>query len=441
MKKLRFIFVFVLLLQISAAGFSQGRFGKDSAECVKYLGFYKDSYKQGNYAEAAPNWRAAMKYCPPASSHDMLFQGIRILKYYIENPSVTPQRKKELLDSIAMLYEMRKEYFPRYTVAAQINKTYDMEAYGADEKTVLAEVNKSIEVAGNDVDPGLLVVGLQKLINIYKQNPLGADDVMNFYSKGTPIFDAQIASTDEKTKNHALGAKADFENLFANSGVASCENIVALYTPTFEANKGDKDYVSRVVYLLEKANCNKEDLFLKAVESLNIMDPSARTSYYLYKLYLAKDDNKSAIKFLQEAVDNPKVTESEAADYLLEMSQVYLKLMNSPIKAVESAKLAAAKNPSLTGKAYMIIATVWAANKCGGNEIESRAHFWVAVDYLSKAKNADPSLADEADKLIASYRSYFPLQEEAFMFDVLDGNAYTVSCGGLRETTTVRTRK
>jgi hypothetical protein len=60
---------------------------------------------------------------------------------------------------------------------------------------------------------------------------------------------------------------------------------------------------------------------------------------------------------------------------------------------------------------------------------------------MIKAKNADPSLASEADIHISSYRKYYPMQADAFMYDIVDGDSFSISCGGLRETTTVRTQK
>ena len=60
---------------------------------------------------------------------------------------------------------------------------------------------------------------------------------------------------------------------------------------------------------------------------------------------------------------------------------------------------------------------------------------------MRKAKEADPSLESEANNLIAQYSRYFPNSADAFMYDVVDGNAYTVSCGGMREATRVRTSK
>ena len=60
---------------------------------------------------------------------------------------------------------------------------------------------------------------------------------------------------------------------------------------------------------------------------------------------------------------------------------------------------------------------------------------------MTKAKNADATLAEEADSHISQYKSYYPQTAEAFMYDITDGQSYTVSCGGMRATTTVRTQK
>ena len=80
-------------------------------------------------------------------------------------------------------------------------------------------------------------------------------------------------------------------------------------------------------------------------------------------------------------------------------------------------------------------------HRSSGNDIEQRAKYWVACDFMNKAKAADESLAEDANNLIRQYAAYFPQTAEAFMYDVTDGQSYTVSCGGMRATTTVRTQK
>ena len=72
MKKMQVYFTLVvaLLLGISVSANAQGKYGKDSADCVSHLNFYKDYLKQGNINEAAAQWRGALKFCPPTASQN-----------------------------------------------------------------------------------------------------------------------------------------------------------------------------------------------------------------------------------------------------------------------------------------------------------------------------------------------------------------------------------
>jgi hypothetical protein len=115
--------------------------------------------------------------------------------------------------------------------------------------------------------------------------------------------------------------------------------------------------------------------------------------------------------------------------------------MGRSASAIEAAKKSAELNEANSGKAYLLIGTIWGSQKCSGNEVEVRAPYWVAVDYMIKARNADPSLTEETNNLCAQYRKYFPQQADAFMYDIIDGASYTVSCSGMRENTIVRTQK
>ena len=59
---------------------------------------------------------------------------------------------------------------------------------------------------------------------------------------------------------------------------------------------------------------------------------------------------------------------------------------------------------------------------------------------MIKAKNADASLTEAANKAIGQYSAYYPPTADAFMYNISPGQGYTVSCGGMRASTTVRTR-
>lgn len=437
MKKLSVLLLFVIFAFTSNA-IAQGKFGKDSVECVRSLSFYNDYMKQGNLNEAAPLWRDAMKYCPPGLRQTIYVDGQKIYRFLIEKYQSNSELKNKLVDSLLMMYDLRTQYFPKYAQSAQTNKVIDIVNFkGSDNKLVFDALMENINTFSGNAEPSLMVLAMQRASTLFNDKVIDAERVLALYSKLSPLIEAQVQA------NHpdAIQAKKDIDNLFAVSGVASCENITTLFTPKFNADPNNKELVSGIVKLLNQGGCFQEPLFLKAVESMHRMEPSYYTAYYLYKLYSIKESHSQAVKSLQEAIDDPASAAKEDAQMLYELGSYYLAKMENLSMAANAARQIVENDPSMAGKAYMLMGSVWASSRCAGNEIESRAKWWVAVDYYTRAKNADPSLAEDADRLISTYRQYFPLQEEAFMYDIVDGNSFTATCSGMRENTVVRTRK
>ena len=436
MKKLAVV-ISILVLGVSA--FGQGKFGKDSAECIKYLSYYSEYLKQNNFADAAPCWRQAMSLCPPTANQNLLINGTKILRHEIAINAKDKERCQQLIDSLLMLSDIRAQYYPKYAAKAMDNKAIDIQKYlKNDKESCYAKVGEILDNIKEKCSPSVYVNHFQTAVLLYKEGKLTADDIMNLYTK---ISEYMCASSNKDIAS----AKASVEQLLADSGVASCEKLVELYAPKYDASSNDKDVMTNMVTMLSKSECFDTDLYLKAVESLNKLDPSAKSAYFLYKLYSSRDKNEDAATALSNAIGQLDKNNPEEAklvsEYSMELATFYFKKLGSGAKAVEVAKSVIAMDPAQAGKAYLLIGTVWGSAKCGGNEVESRAHFWVAVDYMKKAKDADETLAEDANKLIGQYSRYFPQQAEAFMYDVIDGNSYTVSCNGMRESTIVRTLK
>ena len=437
MKTVRILFSITLFSFIALSGYSQG-LASASPECQRSVSFYNDYMKQGNYAEAAPLWRDAFKYCPPGIRQGIYVDGQKIFKYFIEKNKTNPNVKNALIDSLFMMFDLRVQHFPTHAASAATFKVYDVLEYmGDNDEKVMEAVNNAIEVSGLAVEPGILVIAMDRTTKMFAKEKLDAEKVLETYSKLTPIIDGLIAAK----KPDAEQAKKDIDNLFAVSGVASCKNIVDLFTPRFNANPTDKALISTIVKLLSDGECTSEELFLKSVQALHSLEPSFQSAYYLYKLHAANNDHANAIKLLLEAIESDQSTDEQDASMLIELSNYYMQKMENILKAAEYARLAMQKSSAVSGRANLIIGLVWGSLRCTGNDVETRAKYWVAVDYLIRARNADPSLAEEANRYISSYSQYFPAQEESFMYDIIDGASYTVSCGGMRESTTVRTRK
>ena len=187
--------------------------------------------------------------------------------------------------------------------------------------------------------------------------------------------------------------------------------------------------------------CLKSELFLSALTSLHQIEPSYTSSYFLFKLNASKDNTEEAIKFLEEAIASEESDNVKDAEHYMELAAYNFKNGNQA-KAVAAAKAAVEKDAATQGgKANILMANIWAGQRCTANDMDNRAKYWVAVDFCNKAKQLDPSVAEEANSLIAQYRQYFPKTEDAFMYDLTDGKSYSISCGGMNATTTVRTQK
>lgn len=439
MKKLSYTILTVVMLLSVTSLFAQGKYGADSANCVKYLNFYRDYYRQNNYQDAAGLWRKAMESCPPTASQNMLIHGRQIMTYLINTYQGAPEGKQALIDSLLMISDIRAQYYPSRKLVAMENKAFDMVTYEpADNKEVLSVLDEIITMSGNEVNPDLLVARMDRARQLYELNLVSDEEVLNTYSKYAPVLDELVTNdpSDENKQRQQV-----FDNAFIVSGVANCNNLIKVFQPRFDANPNDLALVKSIATLLSDANCVDSTLFLQAVNAMHKLEPSFNSARLLYRLHASKEEHDLAIKFLQEAIDDTASTAKDDADMLMEMASYQFKNMNSPAAAIASAKKAVELDESVAGKANLLIGTIWYNAPCSGNEIEQRAKFWVATDYLQKAKNLDSSLAAEADELIRNCRIYYPSTEDAFMYDLTDGNSYTVSCSGMSATTTVRTQK
>jgi len=448
MKRIVVFLSVAVLMAASVSASAQGKYGRDSAECVKYLSFYQQYMKQKNIKEASPLWRKAISLCPPTASQNMLLDGLKIIRADIVPNKDNQERVRELVDTLKMLHRMRIDNYPKYTVQAYSAMSLDLINFMANNDPL--EVFNALDVAIDITDaktPVLVPVRYLDFASmLYQKERIDAERVMASYEKATNALNKVLAAAaDDKAKEEAKGALADVDKIFSSSGVASCENLVAIYTPKYEATPDDKALLSSMVKSLGAQNCVSENLFRLAVESLHKQEATYNSAYFLFKLYSSAGEDDKAASYMEEAIAYPESDAATDALYYFELAQFHMKDGRNG-EAFKSAKSAAALadqagDQALLGKVYYVIGQIWGSVKCHGNEVEVRAPYWVAVDYLIRARNANSDLAEDANKLIGAYSAYFPAQSEAFMYDVIDGSSYTVECGGMRETTKVRTQK
>lgn len=455
MKKLILVLFAVAALFAGTGAFAQDKYGEgpQREECIKYLDYYSQYFKQKNYDAALPNWRKAYSVCPPTASEQMFIHGSTLMTRLIAQNQKDKDYVESLVDTLITLQDVRLANYPftnkridgvvtrvdnRPTVLNNKAK-YLMKYRGNRPAEIYPQLMAIYDDLGESTDPDILQFILQTAAQDFQEGKMDAEVFLALYEKEIATIDGiRPASPDDETR--IAQVRSNLQGIFVNSGVASCDNILAMFTPKFEADPNNKELVSTIVKLMNTAeNCLDNDLYLKAVTSLHRLDPSYQTAYFLYKLNNARGNTSEAIRYLEEAIASDESDTAKDAEYSFELANVYYK-MGQRGRAMDCAKRAAELDPAWQGKAYMLIGTLWSSAACSSNEVDRYARYWVAVDYMQKAKAADPSLTDDANRAIGQFAATYPPAADIFMYDLSAGQAYTVSCGGMTATTTVRVR-
>ena len=436
MKSLHFFLILIISCSTAVQSWSQGKFGSDSVTCVTNLSFYRDYAMQEKYKEALPYWRKALHACPPAASQNLYIDGVKIMKYLIENTK-DPKLRQARIDSLFMMYDRRIAYFKVNKGNVYKLKAYDVVEYVKNDETIYKAFEEAVMAGGSKAEARTMIDAMNAALKVYNNKRLPADNFMEFYTKLRAFADRQAKEKPDDAQSKRL--PTDLENLFVASGAASCDGMIAMYEKEFQAAPKNKEVVSRILQMMGLNNCTKNNFYYQIVEAYHKLEPSAGSAYAVGSMYAMKNDITNTVKYYKEAVER-STSAKDKAKYLAELGTIYMREFKDPAQALQYARQAM-ESDAKNGRAHLLRGIIWANEECGGNDIAKKAKYWLAVDYAVKAKNLDHTLTEEANQYINVYSRYFPEQSDAFMYDLVDGNPYVVNCNGMTERTRVRTRK
>lgn len=217
-----------------------------------------------------------------------------------------------------------------------------------------------------------------------------------------------------------------------------------------ESRLADADDAEREEMLQDLAQLYDEtgqtDKAAETARDLYEMNPNFENTRTIADLYLSDGKYEGAIDYLQEA--------KELTDDVDEQKQLALETAESyqQLDDYQSAREHADRAVSLDdefGEAYVRQSSIFAGtiSQCTGGDTldrEDRTVYWLVIDYLEKAKEADPSLASTVNSRIDSYKEAMPSSEDKFFSDWEEGQTFEINgelseCyAWVDETTTVR---
>lgn len=422
------------LFLVTGLAFGQkGKYGatpEDSVKCVQSL-IYKDFIKEKDYDKALPLWRIAYTVCPQ-SQKTLYTNGVKMYRAFIKREQ-DEAKKQALVDTLMTIYDQRIEYFGEKCKVLGF-KGQDLFRYRS--KTHAEEANKilkeAIDGCGEKSGAGTLLSYYQSLYKMFGEKKIEKAPLLEEYLMVSGHIATNIKGGKD-TKGYFQKAQNNIDAIFGK--VAKCEDIIKVFGEKVAAEPDNVELKKTGLALLEKGKCADSEEFGNWAKAVYEVEPSEDAAVNIAKWEIARKNFSSALKYLDKAIEQCADCESKV-DYHVLAAQCALSLSQTST-AKKHARAILAKNPQ-SGQAYILIGKATAAysKQCGKSELENKSVYWVAVDYFNKAKSVDSSVADEANKLIATYSKYFPTKAMAFQYGFKDGDSYTVECLG--ETTTVR---
>ncbi len=408
--------------------------------CQVFLSTYTEFYNQKNYKDAYSPWKWCFDNCggTEGAKRNIYIQGPRIMEAVIKEREGAA--REAAIDTLLMIYDRRIELFGQEGKYLG-NKAIYMNKYRPNNsEDVYNVLTRAFELTGVETDYNVLKLYMIVGLNRYNKEEIDKEAMVNLYSSISDVLAKQVElETDEAKKAKITDAATTVEELFVNSTAADCQSIISVFAPKFEAEPTNIELAKKIINLLRKGNsdeCKLSDLYMKAAVLVYENEKSSSAAHAIGQAYFKRDEADKAEQYYNEAIsleeDNAK-----KADMYYELGLLYY-TSKSYIKARQAARNALSAEPNY-GKAYMLIGNVYASGgkDCGESSFEKKSLWWLVVDQFQKAKNVDPSLADEANELINRYSAYYPSEQDAFWIDMKAGQTVTIGCW-INETTTAR---
>jgi tetratricopeptide (TPR) repeat protein len=354
--------------------------------------------------------------------------------------------KEKYVDTLELIFDNRIKYFPIDSRTKQPQegnilwrKAMLLDEYAPEriEKIYIA-FKGAVEVEGNNIASNPISYYLKTTIEMVNAGAFDESVILDTYDVLSSIADFNIKKAvegnDKPGEEDWIATMRRLEQLI--EPFASCEDLVRMFQKKFDAEPQDIETLRKITSTLDKNKCTDSDLFMKAADNLFKLDPDTQAAYMVAKIHARNGNYDRAAKALEEVV---RLTDDDDLKYkaLIELTQM-LMMQKRYAQARDQARRALQLRPN-NGEPLMWIGKMYAMSSdiCGDDEIAKKSVFWVAVDKFNEAKRIDSSVTEEANKLINTYRQYFPANERLFFYILNAGDSYRVECW-INEMTTIR---
>ncbi|MBE6281705.1 MAG: hypothetical protein E7095_06600 [Bacteroides sp.] len=441
-------------LSLSTAAFAQkgvedgSRFGhgEDSLNCLKNISIYTEYVKTNNFKDAYTPWKAVFTEAPIAQIGTYT-NGAKILRNLIATEK-DGAKQKEYFNELLKVHDQRIQYLDALNgltrkpttkgdiLATKAHDFYSFMALNPDINAAYAIFKEAVELEQQN----LPYYVMQEFADISGQKIKSDENhkeqfIQDYITIAGYANEAYKNAATEKSKGQYKMAKDNIDAHFINSGVATCDNLQAIYAPKVEENKANIEYLKSVITVMQKLGCKDSEAYFAASEYAHAIEPTAATAFGCGVMFYKKGDINKSIEYIDNAIELEEDV-LQKADYSYTAAQILF-----ADKKYSRAKQYARKSIEFNGEKgapYILIAQMYAASPNWSDEPAlNKCTYFAVIDKLQKAKSVDPSVTEQANELIGTYSRYTPKDEDLFFIGIKKGQAVNIG-GWIGETTTVR---
>ncbi len=387
-------------------------------ECLKALSLYREFRDQKNIDDAFDPWRTAYDICPKAAK-TLYTDGVDFYAYKIKN-SDDGAEQNAFLDSLLAVYDKRIVHFGEKGKVLGYKGT-QMFKYRSNQPLKAYKVLKeAVEISKERTQPGVLDIYYRTMFEAFKNGEIEREDLLTEYLVISEYIDQGRSKTKEAYYKYYDKAKDNINEYFVL--IAQCEDINPLAKKKFEEAPNDPENIKKLAKIMTKRECTESETFIKIAKKLNEIEPSHESSYTLGVALLKQAKYGESLTYFKKAIELSPEDNTELESYYLAAGGAAAAIGQNATANTYARKALEINGNS--GKAYMLIgdAIAGSASSCGGNEFETKAVYWLAVDYYQKAKSVDPDVASSANSKIGSYSARFPDKKLMFQYSMVDGS-------------------
>jgi len=269
---------------------------------------------------------------------------------------------------------------------------------------------------------------------LYSWNLIDTTETLVAYTKAKGMVESQLEFRPRDS--YYIEAANTIDSIFRSSGAMTCTSIEKIYSEKISKDLHDTVLIKKIIGILAETGCAGSDFYYSLVVKLYANKRSAENAVRLAELNLARKNRNKAEFYFSEAfkADSSKIVKSFVLTRL-----ALTELASGKRQEARNYAQYAWELNSKNGEALMIIADAYAGSEIG-DAFDNHSVYWVAVDYLNRAKRADSSLEAAANEKIQIYSKLFPTREEGFFRRINDeGIAYNVG-SWIGEVTVIRFR-